>query len=106
MQAAQVNSHAVPFAKDYMMEPSHILAYPCPAGANIMLDRVNLPSPFGRGAVVKKWMVCEPLCPHPNPLPKGEGTNAVPPGIHVMERDLIDRAEAIQKRIVQLRDSL
>ena len=29
-----------------------------------------------------------------------------PPGICVMERELIDRAEAIQKRIVQLRDSL
>jgi hypothetical protein len=25
---------------------------------------------------------------------------------HVMERELVDRAEAIQKRILQLRDSL
>ena len=28
------------------------------------------------------------------------------PRKHVMERELIDRAEAIQRRILQLRDSL
>ena len=40
----------------------------------------SLPSPFGRGArgegggTMREWKVFQPYSPHPNPLPKGEGT--------------------------------
>ncbi len=44
--------------------------------------------------------------PHPVPLPVGTGTIFVSSQESTMERELIDRAEAIQQRILQLRDSL